>query len=117
MRKDARPHFLKAQAGMTGANFAIAETGSIVVCTNEGNADIALTVPPLQVCSIGIEKLIPRQADLTVMLRMLSRSALGPPMTQYTTHLRNRDQVQNYTSFWSITYGRSGWRPRVFGMC
>ncbi len=88
MRNDARPQFLKAQAGMTGANFAIAETGSIVVCTNEGNADIGATVPPLQVCSIGIEKLIPRQTDLAVMLRMLSRSALGPPMTQYTTHLR-----------------------------
>ena len=88
MRNDARPQFLRAQAGMTGANFAIAETGAIVVCTNEGNADIGATVPPLQVCSIGIEKLIPRQIDLAVMLRMLSRSALGPPMTQYTTHLR-----------------------------
>ncbi len=88
MRNDARPKFLEAQAGMTGANFAIAEMGSIVVCTNEGNADIGATVPPLQVCSIGIEKLIPRQSDLAVMLRMLSRNALGPPMTQYTTHLR-----------------------------
>ncbi len=88
MRNDARPQFLKAQAGMTGANFAIAETGSIVVCTNEGNADIGVTVPSLQVSSIGIEKLIPRQTDLAVMLRLLSRSALGPPMTQYTTHLR-----------------------------
>ncbi len=87
MRNDARPQFLKADAGMTGTNFAIAETGGIVVCTNEGNADIGVTVPSLQVCSIGIEKLIPRVADLGVMLRMLSRSALGPPMTQYTTHL------------------------------
>ena len=88
MRNDARPRFLKADAGMTGANFAIAETGSVVVCTNEGNADIGATVPPLQVCSIGIEKLIPREADLAIYLRMLSRSALGPPMTQYTTHLQ-----------------------------
>lgn len=87
MRKDARPDFLKADAGMTGANFAIAETGGIVACTNEGNADMGVTVPPLQVSSIGIEKLIPRVADLGVFLRMLSRSALGPPMTQYTTHL------------------------------
>lgn len=87
MRKDARPEFLRADAGMTGANFAVAETGGVVVCTNEGNADIGATVPPLLVCSIGIEKLIPRAADLGVFLRMLSRSALGPPMTQYTTHL------------------------------
>ncbi len=87
MREDARPVFLKADAGMTGANFAIAETGGIVVCTNEGNADMGATVPHLQVCSIGIEKLIPRASDLGVMLRLLSRNALGPPMTQYTTHL------------------------------
>lgn len=87
MRNDARPAFLKADAAMTGANFAVAETGGIVVCTNEGNADIGATVPPLLVSSIGIEKLIPRAADLGVFVRMLSRSALGPPMTQYTTHL------------------------------
>ena len=88
MRNDARPQFLKADAGMTGANFAIAETGGVVVCTNEGNADMGATVPPLLVCSIGIEKLIPRVADLGVFVRMLSRSALGPAMTQYTTHLQ-----------------------------
>ncbi|AXC13631.1 putative L-lactate dehydrogenase, Iron-sulfur cluster-binding subunit YkgF [Acidisarcina polymorpha] len=87
MRNDARPALLHADAGMTGANFAIAETGGIVICTNEGNADIGVTVPDLQVCSIGIEKLVPRSADLGVMLRLLSRSALGTPMTQYTTHL------------------------------
>ncbi len=88
MRNDARPQFLEANAGMTGANFAVAETGAVVVCTNEGNADIGATVPPLLVSSIGIEKLIPRAEDLGVFLRMLSRSALGPPMTQYTTHLQ-----------------------------
>lgn len=87
MRNDARPHFLKADAAMTGANFAVAETGGVVVCTNEGNADIGATVPPLLVSSIGIEKLIPRASDLGLFLRLLSRSALGPPMTQYTTHL------------------------------
>lgn len=87
MRNDARPQFLKAGAAMTGANFAVSETGGVIVCTNEGNADIGATVPPLLVCSIGIEKLIPRASDLGLFLRLLSRSALGPPMTQYTTHL------------------------------
>ncbi|MBV8070844.1 MAG: lactate utilization protein [Acidobacteriaceae bacterium] len=87
MRNDARPQFLAADAAMTGANFAVAETGGIVVCTNEGNADIGATVPSLLVSSIGIEKLIPRASDLGLFLRLLSRSALGPPMTQYTTHL------------------------------
>ncbi len=86
MRHDARPKFLAADAGMTGANFAVAETGGFVVCTNEGNADIGATVPPLHVASIGIEKLVPRTRDLGVFLRLLSRSALGTSMTQYTSH-------------------------------
>jgi L-lactate dehydrogenase complex protein LldF len=83
MRLNARPRFL---AAMTGGNFAIAETGGFVVCTNEGNADIGASVPPLHIASIGIEKLIPRARDLGVFIRMLSRSALGSPITQYTSH-------------------------------
>jgi L-lactate dehydrogenase complex protein LldF len=86
MRRDARPRFLKADAGMTGANFAVAETGGFVVCTNEGNADMGACLPPLHIASIGIEKLIPRSADLAVFIRMLSRSAVGTPITQYTSH-------------------------------
>jgi L-lactate dehydrogenase complex protein LldF len=86
MRQNARPRFLAADAGMTGANFAIAETGGFVVCTNEGNADIGASVPPLHIASIGIEKLIPRVRDLGVFIRLLSRSALGSPITQYTSH-------------------------------
>src|SRR5262249_43000165 len=86
MRNNARPRFLQADAGMTGANFAVAETGGFVVCTNEGNADIGASVPPLHIASIGIEKLIPRVRDLPIFIRMLSRSALGAPITQYTSH-------------------------------
>jgi len=86
VRENARPRFLAADAGFTGANFAVAETGGFVVCTNEGNADITASVPRLHVASIGIEKLIPRVADLGVFIRVLSRSALGSPMTQYTSH-------------------------------
>jgi L-lactate dehydrogenase complex protein LldF len=87
-RQDTRPYFIGAGAGMTGANFAVAETGSIVVCTNEGNADLSVNVPPLYIASLGIEKLIPRLDDLGVFVRMLSRSALGSPITQYTSHFR-----------------------------
>lgn len=86
MRKNARPRFLAAGAGMTGGNFAIAETGTFVVCTNEGNADIGAAVPPLHIASIGIEKLLPRLEDLGVFLRLLSRNAVGPPLTQYSSH-------------------------------
>ncbi|WP_283149113.1 lactate utilization protein B [Silvimonas soli] len=88
MRQDTRPYFLKAGAGMTGANFAIAETGTVVTCTNEGNADLSGNVPPLYIASIGIEKIIPKMEHLGVFIRMLSRSALGSPITQYTSHFR-----------------------------
>jgi L-lactate dehydrogenase complex protein LldF len=86
MRNNARPRFLAAGAGMTGGNFAIAETGTFVVCTNEGNADIGAAVPPLHIASIGIEKLVPRVEDMGVFLRLLSRSAVGSPLTQYSSH-------------------------------
>jgi L-lactate dehydrogenase complex protein LldF len=86
MRNNARPRFLAAGAGMTGGNFAIAETGTFMVCTNEGNADIGASVPPLHIASIGIEKMIPRVEDMGVFLRLLARSAEGEPLTQYSSH-------------------------------
>jgi L-lactate dehydrogenase complex protein LldF len=92
MRENARPRFLAADAGMTGANFAVAETGGFVVCTNEGNADITASVPRLHVASIGIEKLVPRVSDLAVFIRILSRSAIGSPITQYTSHFHGPRQ-------------------------
>ena len=79
MRNNARPRFLAAGAGMTGGNFAIAETGTFVVCINEGNADIGAAVPPLHIASIGIEKLIPRVEDMGLFLRLLARSATETP--------------------------------------
>jgi L-lactate dehydrogenase complex protein LldF len=87
-RRTTRPHFLQADAGMTGANFAVAETGAVVVCTNEGNADLSVHLPRLYIASIGIEKIIPRTEHLGVFVRMLSRSALGSPITQLTSHFR-----------------------------
>ena len=86
MRNNARPRFLAAGAGMTGGNFAIAETGTFMVCTNEGNADIGAAVPPLHIASIGIEKMIPRVEDMGVFLRLLARNAEGAPLTQYSSH-------------------------------
>ncbi len=87
-RQATRPDFLTADAGMTGANFAVAETGSVVVCTNEGNADLSVHLPKLYIASIGIEKMLPRIEHLGVFIRMLSRSALGSPITQLTSHFR-----------------------------
>ncbi|GBQ22942.1 iron-sulfur binding oxidoreductase [Gluconacetobacter sacchari DSM 12717] len=87
-RLAARPVILHADAGMTGGNFFVAETGTFVVCTNEGNADLSATVPRVHIATIGIERVVPRMADLGVFIRLLSRSALGSPITQYTSHFR-----------------------------
>lgn len=85
-RKDLREKFLGAQAGLTGVNFAIAETGGVVVCTNEGNADMGASLPKLHIACMGIEKIIPRLKDLGVFTRLLARSATGQPITTYTSH-------------------------------
>ncbi|MEI7706599.1 MAG: LUD domain-containing protein, partial [Deltaproteobacteria bacterium] len=83
-RAHLREKFLKAEAGLTGVNFAIAETGGFVVVTNEGNADMGTTLPPVHIASMGIEKVIPRLADLGIFLRLLARSATGQPVSSYT---------------------------------
>jgi L-lactate dehydrogenase complex protein LldF len=85
-RASLREDFLTAQAGMTGVNFAIAQTGGVVVCTNEGNADMGASIPKLHIASMGIEKIIPRLEDLSVFTRLLARSATGQPITSYTSH-------------------------------
>ena len=85
-RAALREDFLTADAGLTGVNFAVAETGGVVVCTNEGNADMGASVPKLHIASMGMEKIIPRLQDLSVFTRLLARSATGQPITSYTSH-------------------------------
>jgi len=85
-RKHLREKFLNADASMTGVNFGIAETGGVVVCTNEGNADLGASLPKLHIASMGIEKIIPRLKDLSIFTRLLARSATGQPITSYTSH-------------------------------
>ncbi len=87
-RRDLRERFLGAQAGLTGVNFAVAETGALVVVTNEGNADLGTALPLLHVASVGLEKIIPEQRDLAPFLRLLARSATGQPISTYTSHFR-----------------------------
>ena len=84
-RQDLRATFLKADAAVTGVNFAIAETGGFVVVTNEGNADLGCHLAPVHVACLGIEKLIPRLEHLAVFLRLLARSATGQAITAYTS--------------------------------
>jgi L-lactate dehydrogenase complex protein LldF len=86
-REHLRERFLSADATLTGANFAVAETGGVVVCTNEGNADLGMALAPVHIASLGIEKLIPRAEHLGVFLRLLARSGTGQPLTVYTSHV------------------------------
>ncbi len=85
-RRAMRPQFLAAEVGITGANFAVAETGGIVVVENEGNSLLTTSVPSLHIAVVGIEKIVPRLADLGVFLALLARSATGQRITSYTTH-------------------------------
>ena len=85
-RGHLREKFMAAQAGLTGVNFAIAETGGVVVCTNEGNADMGTSLPPIHIACMGVEKILPRANDLGIFLRLLARSATGQPVTTYSTH-------------------------------
>ncbi len=85
-RQHLREKFLQADAGLTGVNFAVAETGGFVVCTNEGNADLGVSLPRLHIACMGLEKLVPRAKDLAVFLRLLGRSATGQPITTYSSH-------------------------------
>ena len=85
-RQHLRARFLAADAAITGVNFAIAETGGFVVCTNEGNADLGVHLAPVHIASMGVEKMIPKAAHLGVFLRLLARSATGQAVTVYTSH-------------------------------
>ncbi len=82
-RKKLREKFLRADIGMTGCNFAIAETGSMVLFENEGNARMVTTVPKTQITLMGMERIIPSWADLEVMATLLPRSATGQKLTVY----------------------------------
>ena len=82
-RRLLRDDFLSAGMGITGVNFAVAETGTIVIVENEGNARLSVSAPPVHVAVMGIEKVIPRSCDLAVFLKLLARSATGQKMTAY----------------------------------
>ena len=80
--------FMEAEAGLTGCNFGVADTGDIVVCTNEGNADMATSIPKLHIVAMGIEKLLPNYESLAVFHRLLARCGTGQPATAFTSHFR-----------------------------
>jgi L-lactate dehydrogenase complex protein LldF len=87
-RANLRQHFMTSAVAITGVNFAIAETGEIVVCTNEGNADLGVQLADVHIACMGIEKIIPERKHLGVFLRLLARSATGQPITTYSSHFK-----------------------------
>lgn len=84
-RAHLREKYRRADLGISGANFLIAQTGSIVLCTNEGNGRFCTTAPRIHIAFAGIEKLIPGPEHLAVMLKVLARSATAQPLTCYTS--------------------------------
>jgi L-lactate dehydrogenase complex protein LldF len=84
-RRQLRMKFAQADAGITGGNFAIAETGTIVLISNEGNARLTTTLPKMLISVVGIEKIIPKLADLPHFLKILARAATGQKLSVYTS--------------------------------
>lgn len=86
-REMLRAEFLSADIGITGCNFAVAESGSISLVTNEGNARLVTTLPKTQITVMGMERLVPTYEELEVLVSLLTRSAVGQKLTSYVTTL------------------------------
>lgn len=100
-----REKFLNAGIGITGANFLVADSGAVVMATNEGNGRFTSTAPKVHVVVAGIEKLVPRAKDLATFLKLLGRSATGQPLTVYTSFLsgpRRADEIDGPEEFYLI---------------
>jgi L-lactate dehydrogenase complex protein LldF len=80
-----RRHFESADAGITGANFLVAETGTAIIVTNEGNGDLTRLLPRTHIVVAGIEKIVPRLEDASILLRLLTRSATGQEISSYVS--------------------------------
>lgn len=86
-RRYMRSQYMAADAGITGGNFIVAESGRLVLVTNEGNSRFSLAANPLHIALVGIEKILPRDRDLAILLNLLGRSATGQQLTVYTEFL------------------------------
>jgi L-lactate dehydrogenase complex protein LldF len=93
-RQHLRNKFIESELAITGVNFAVAETGGFVVCTNEGNADMGAHAAAIHIACMGFEKIIPKAEHLAVYLRLLARSATGQPVTTYSSHFHKPREGQ-----------------------
>ena len=118
-RMRLREAFLGADVGITGANFLVAETGSSVLVTNEGNGDLTASIPKVHIVTASIDKIIPALDDLPTFLRLLGRSATGQELTTYTTLFtgpRREEELAGPEQFHVILLdnGRSDIRDSAF---
>lgn len=84
-REQLRQRFAEAEVGISGANFAVAETGTVTIISNEGNARLTTSLPKMHIAIMGMEKVIPKLADLPVFLKVLARAATGQKLSVYTS--------------------------------
>lgn len=115
-RNVLREKYFEADVGITGANFLVAETGTVAIVTNEGNADLCRILPKTHIVVTSMEKVIPSLNDLSLFLRLLARSASGQEMTSYTTLLsgpRGDDEDEGPASFHVIVL--DGGRSKLLG--
>ncbi len=113
-RRALRQVFLEARMGVSGVNFGIAETGTLVLVTNEGNGRMVTTLPPIHVALMGIERVVPTWEDAEILLRVLARSATGQALTAYTSFLtgpRRREEPDGPEELHVVLVdnGRSRW--------
>lgn len=115
-REVLRKQYFESDVGITGANFLIAETGTVVIVTNEGNADLCRILPKTHIVVTSMEKVIPALDDLSVFLRLLGRSASGQEMTSYTTLLsgpKDADEDEGPENFHVVIL--DGGRSKLLG--
>lgn len=112
-REKLRQEFLQADIGITGCNFAIAESGSVGLVTNEGNAGMVSDLPDTQICVMGMERIVPTFEEFEVLVGLLTRSAVGQKLTSYITALtgpRSPEEADGPSEFHLVIVdnGRSG---------
>jgi L-lactate dehydrogenase complex protein LldF len=115
-RRQLRTKFAQAEVGISGVNFAIAETGSIVLVTNEGNGRLTAALPKCHIAIMGMEKVIPRLADLPYFLKVLARAATGQKLSVYTqivTGARRADELDGAEEFHLVILDNG--RSRILG--
>ena len=115
-RDSLREIFLTADIGITGANFAVADSGSLVIVTNEGNARLVTALPPITIATLGVEKIVGNIADALNLLQALVLSATGQRMTSYVTLVKGRSRLarnahQPEQHIIILDNGRSAMRP------